>query len=182
MRVLVIGSAQCLYDDREKTAWAKPDRIYGANFAGIVCPDLDVWVMGHAEHAAMYQRKFLAWGRELPEIVLGLHTKHRMEEDAKVDRWEEPRFPDCVARRFDSGLFTTRVALGDGAAKVILCGIPLGVGSNLNGWTPERHSYAPYRRAWEEAFPHLEGRVKSASGFTRDLLGAPSRDWWNDEP
>jgi hypothetical protein len=182
MRALVLGSAECLYRDREDVAWAKPDRVYGANFAGIVCPDLDVWVIGHPEHAAMFQRKFLAWDRPLPEIILGLHRKDMMEEAARVDRWEEPRFPDCTAKRFDSGLFSTKVAVSDGATKVILCGVPLSIGANLNGWTPERHSYAPYRKAWEEAFPHIDGRVKSCSGFTRDLLGAPTRGWWNDEP
>jgi hypothetical protein len=180
MKALVLGSAECVYRDREDVSWAQFERTYGANFAGIICPDLDVWVIGHPEDGSKFQRMFKAWGRDLPQVVMGLHRQDKLDVTAHVDRWEDPRFPDCEAKRFDSGLFSTRVAIKDGATKVILCGVPLSVGSNLNGWTPPMHSYAPYRKAWEEAFPHLEGRVKSCSGFTRDLLGAPTREWWNE--
>jgi hypothetical protein len=181
MRALVLGSAQCLHADREAVDWAKPDRVYAVNFAGIIVPDADVWVMGHAEHVADYLRRFRAWGRPLPEIVAGTHRRHLMKgKPPKIDRFEEPIFEGQKSKRFDSGLMGVRVALGDGATKVIVCGIPLSVGANLNAWTPAAHTYATYRQAWEEALPHMRGKVKAVSGFPRSKLGAPSRAWWND--
>ena len=180
MRALVLGSADCLYTDRESVAWAKADKIYAVNYSGVLCRDADVWVIGHAEHLAMYQRKFLVSGRPFPEIVTGVHRRDKMEEDAHFDRWESPLFEGMTSRRFDSGLFGVRVAIKDGASKVILCGVPLSAGANLNGWTPEDHSYARYCAAWQEAVAHMSGRVKSCSGFTRDLLGGPTKEWWNE--
>jgi hypothetical protein len=180
MKALVLGSAECLYRDREDVFWAKPDRTYAVNFAGLLCPDADVWVTGHAELVGEYQRRFRAWHRPLPEMVAGLHNKNRIKDAPHIDRFAE--MFEGEVKRFDSSLLAVKVALDDGAGKVILCGVPLSIGSNFNGTTPLRHSYAPYRKAWEEAFPHIDGRVKSCSGFTRDLLGAPTREWWNDEP
>jgi hypothetical protein len=181
MRALVLGSAQCLHADREAVDWARPDRVYVVNFAGIIVPDADVWVIGHAEHVRDYQRRFLAWGRPLPEIVAGSHRRHLMTgRSPKIDRFESALFPGQTSRRFDSGLMGVRVALGDGATKVIVCGIPLSVGSNLNGWTPPAHSYARFRQAWDEALPHMRGKVKAVSGYPRSKLGAPTKAWWND--
>ncbi len=34
-----------------------------------------------------------------------------------------------------------------------------------------------YREAWTDALPEIAGRARSMSGWTRDLLGAPTADW-----
>jgi hypothetical protein len=76
-----------------------------------------------------------------------------------------------------SGLFAVQVALRKGHKKVIACGIPMTIeGSHFqrhinwqsaigfrNGWMTCRHEIAPY--------------VRSMSGWTREILGFPDKEW-----
>lgn len=78
-----------------------------------------------------------------------------------------------------SGLFAVKVALQDlGFAKVVLCGMPMTIGAGHfrtpNQPWPSAHRF---RVGWEEAFPSLEDRVRSMSGWTADLLGRPDEAW-----
>ncbi len=79
-----------------------------------------------------------------------------------------------------SGIFGAKVMMDDGY-RVILAGIPMnddphflhhetwkdgnwkGVGSFLPGF--------------EKATPHMLGKAKSMSGFTKQKLGAPTPEW-----
>lgn len=76
-----------------------------------------------------------------------------------------------------SGLLAVTVALYMGYEKVVLCGIPLDKQAahyNIN----EPWMDAPrYRHAWTKNMPCMRDRVKSMSGWTRNLLGAPTLEW-----
>ncbi|MGB3833799.1 MAG: hypothetical protein WA975_18260 [Mesorhizobium sp.] len=78
-----------------------------------------------------------------------------------------------------SGLFAVKVALQElGFAKAVLCGIPMSIeGAHFR--TPDRPwpSAIRHRAGWEQALPHLQGRVRSMSGWTATLLGTPDAEW-----
>lgn len=77
-----------------------------------------------------------------------------------------------------SGLFGVKAALQDlGFAKVVLCGIPMTMEGHFR--TPDRPwaSAMRHRAGWEQALPHLQGRVRSMSGWTAQLLGKPDAEW-----
>jgi hypothetical protein len=77
-----------------------------------------------------------------------------------------------------SGLFAVKVALEAGAERVVLAGVPLVASARhverpVGPWH-ERDSFVD---AWHIAEPHIAGRVKSMSGWTREFLGSVTEDW-----
>lgn len=55
--------------------------------------------------------------------------------------------------------------------KIVLCGCP------LEGVNSEKQEYANYRAGWEKHFDKISNHVRSVSGWTKELLGAPSEEW-----
>lgn len=81
-----------------------------------------------------------------------------------------------------SALFAVDVALRLlKADRVILAGCPIDDSPHYNG----RHTLNDngcrgvgfYREGWAKALPTIRHKVRSASGFTQALLGAPTADW-----
>lgn len=98
------------------------------------------------------------------------------------------RFPWRVEKEFwrgTSGLFAVQVAIKTlGFAGVIVAGVPIDhvagttyklepryAGKWANGYEDR------YRSGWRLALPHIKDRVRSMSGWTKELLGAPSKQW-----
>lgn len=81
-----------------------------------------------------------------------------------------------------SGMLCVTVARHLGFNRIMLAGVPM---TKLDGhyddpkpWTEARQ----YHNVWNRLAPALQGTVKSFSGFTRELLGAPSEEWLNADP
>jgi len=55
--------------------------------------------------------------------------------------------------------------------KAILCGCP------LEGVNAKRYSYKAFRKGWTTYAPLLKGSVRSMSGWTKEFLGEPTREW-----
>jgi hypothetical protein len=98
------------------------------------------------------------------------------------------RYPWIIIREQwagTSGLFGVQIALNElRFERVILAGVPMdhAAGTIYKLHPRYRGKWANgyedrYRRGWEKALPRLSGKVKSLSGWTRDLLGEPSKDW-----
>lgn len=175
MRALVLGAAPCLWADLRAVLPMGFDRCYAVNGAGVRWPLTDVWCTGHPEAMERWQRAVVAQGRPVPEVVAP-----RRHEGCKVDRveglfWDgQPR----DARRLSSAIYAVKVALADGAVRVVLCGVALDASGHLDASKAPGHDYAVYRRAFAWAKGAVfAGRVRAASGYLADLLGAPDREW-----
>lgn len=84
-----------------------------------------------------------------------------------------------------SGLFACFVGLGLGYDEIVLCGVPIDNSGHYwedpNGKTNFQREIADKhgrirgdgRRFWGNAAEKFDGRVKSMSGFTKELLGSP---------
>lgn len=80
-----------------------------------------------------------------------------------------------------SALYAVEIALKLGAEKIVLAGVPMDEGphyydtdlgiSALGEWLDL------YRSGWRCARPTIQGIVKSMSGWTRTVLGAPTKEW-----
>lgn len=77
-------------------------------------------------------------------------------------------------------MLATHVALEVGANRVMLCGIPLDPamphyhdGQKGKLWTEAKK----YHKHWVDSVTWFDGRVRSMSGWTADLLGIPSKRW-----
>ena len=85
----------------------------------------------------------------------------------------------CVVRPWggSSGLLATRVAVADlNSPKVVLCGVPQDDRAHFDRPGKWRHADS-FVESWEAIVPRIRDRVRSMSGWTREVFGAPTREW-----
>lgn len=169
---LVLGSADCLFHDAQAVArWAHETRplTIAVNDAGWVWPGrVDHWVTLHAENLPALIAKrppdgYETWSRPKDD---GIETDHRLHH------WGVG----------SSGLFAVTVALHLGCEKVVLCGMPMDsrpYAMDHDKWVGAWPSSEVeiHRDGWTYHLSKMKGHVKSLSGWTRELLGAPTEEW-----
>ena len=165
MILLALGGAGGVWDELEEARSIYPDADVGAvNEAGRdYTGTLTAWATLHVD-------KFHPWQRHREQK--GLNTDYIAVSNKghplpRVDRVERELWSGT------SGLYLCQVAiLTLGYDLVICCGMPL---------TDTPHYFdsgkwwaAPnYRRGWKEAVNHIGPKIRSMSGWTRDLVGHP---------
>ena len=178
---LVLGGARCVYADVEAA-------LALGHFDGVVaCNDITTrWPGPLAAAVSKHPERWAGWlnqradaGHAPPaRIFAHLEVRNATPKALRhVTDFTEFRFPGQTGTG-SSGLFALKVALVDlGFDRAVLCGVPISemAGHVTNGpvWSDAPH----YREAWTEAAPEIIGRARSMSGWTRDLLGAPTADW-----
>lgn len=180
---LVLGGADCLSADVEAfRALADPAdcTVIAVNDAGFLFPGrLDHWATLHPEE--------LAWRR---------WRRQRRGYPGGYQTWIRP-YPIGMQKReeaFDhvmpgwgagsSGLFAVGVALeGLGLRHVVLCGVPMDARGH-EARDPRRvwNGWVGYQGEWARRADQLRPWVRSMSGWTRSLLGAPLPEWLPERP
>lgn len=201
---LVLGFAECVADDVQalEEMLGRPwDGITVAvNDAGWWWPRrLDYWCSLHSEH-------FEAPTREHPDRKgwrkrrAGLGYPDGYKTVAAAGHEARGGAVDLVLGR------AMRDGLSEGSSgllgiqwgltmqpKVVSCGIPMDRRPHHRGTTAEglfktaneeadHKKLATFRRLWEQEAVRLQGRVKSMSGWTRELFGAPTLEWLHEQP
>ena len=172
---LVLGSARTAIEDIQ----AAKDLV---RYEGlVVCNDMIArWpgpvtaaVSLHAEKMAEWLRRRKGAGHPVPARVF--------VPDRAAARYPAGEATGSLlpgqSNSGSSGLFAVKVALVDlGFDKAVCAGIPMTLTAHLGDREPwsgaERH-----RAGWKEAEVFLRRRVRSMSGWTKMLLGAPDTDW-----
>lgn len=172
LTALVLGGASCVWDDAAAAQDLFSPGIVvavndiGARWAG----RLDYWCSLHPD-------KMQAWCKGRMERGLkpaGCHVGHEMHPG--IDKVIDYRWPGMNASG-SSGLFAVKVALDHGADRVVLAGVPM---------KPEQaHFFAgatwsdcqSFIDGWHDALPFIKDKVRSMSGYTKQILGAPSPEW-----
>lgn len=189
---LVIGCAACVWDDiKSAKALGSYDKTYCVKAIGIHYPDtFDFWVTLHPEAMDGYElqryRLGLPNGYQIvapPSHELGMHGRK-----GNIGRRVSYLWPNADgSASASSGIYGVKVALEDGCDRIVLAGIP---------FTPEGGHFMPESKTvqgqvrgvvwsghssfvsvFNETVPRLKGKVKSMSGHTMEVLGAPSRGW-----
>lgn len=75
-----------------------------------------------------------------------------------------------------SGLYAVKVGLEMGYNKIILCGVPMTESNHFLRQRPWK-TCRQFLPKWIQYRAQLDSKVRSMSGFTRDLLGAPTQEW-----
>lgn len=137
------------------------------NDAGVSHPDpLHHWVSLHPD-------TFETWERKRGELMFEL-------DYVKWSQTARPRHGTRAVRKWrdgSSGLTALDVALNEaGCAGAILCGVPLDASVNVFRGRPWSE-WKRYRYGFQKARPQFGDRVRSMSGWTRELIGAPSPEW-----
>lgn len=167
MIALVLGGATCVVDDFDAALNMGPfDGILGCNHVGIHWPGrFDAWCSLHADKL---KRPWVEGRRRrgLPDhkALIGIgDTEHRFAGQTGPG---------------SSGLFALKVALVDlGFDRAVLCGMPMSPAAAHFDDPASWAAAEQYHQGWRDALPHIAHRVRSMSGWTRDLLGAPDADF-----
>jgi len=165
--LLILGYAACLFDDLAALGPLNCD-VMAVNRAGLVVSALDHWVSLHPDQLAGFAAARAAAG------LAGGFTSWAPDPGPGIDR-----VTTDVERFGTSSLYAVRIALHKlGYRRVILAGVPLDDAQPYADGSPIPRHLGGHRIAWHHAVPEMEGRVRSLSGWTRSLLGAPSPAWW----
>lgn len=171
LRALVLGGAGTLPADRAAALELfEPDLVIACNHAGRDEPRVDHWCSMHPNMLTHWLARRRQLGRADPQCCW--HPDFRSKQAPK----------DIATRGIanwggSSGLLCVGVALELGCTHVVLAGVPLdkmaGHYDDPKPWVEARQ----YRWAWERRKELMEGRVKSMSGWTAELLGKPTGEW-----
>lgn len=176
---LVVGCAEGVWEDVEEARkLGDYDAFYVCKMAGIQWDEgFFHWMTLHPEFMAGYKEERKKLG--LPdsyEVTGPLKEECGMHGAHPLDRRVSYRWPEMTSSG-STGLFAVKVALDtDGHHGIVLAGVPMTSTNHfLRGkpW-PHRDSFIP---AWEKAQARIKDRVRSVSGWTREMLGAPTREW-----
>jgi len=171
---LVLGGASCLHDDITAYIGAV-DGCVACNDAGAEWSgDLDGWVSLHPQ---FFTGKGWLDKRQGPPPKR-LFAHHAANKAVQIGRYPpgieftDYQFPE-QHRSGSSGLFAAKVALIDlGFDRAVLCGVPMDPRPHFfdrEDWK----SAEGFRGAWLAVPQEYRDRIRSMSGWTRVLLGAP---------
>lgn len=191
MRVLVVGCASDVWRDVETAQrLGSYDAVYCVKQMGIHWPDsFSVWATLHPESMDEYESERVKLGHPSgyeivapPAKEVGMHGKK-----GRVSRRVTYKWPG-MGSSASSGIYAVKVALDDGADKVVLAGVPMQ--ADAGHFLPKSRTVTHRRvrgQVWAEhgqfmvglnyALPFLRERVRSVSGHTREILGAPTPEW-----
>ena len=77
----------------------------------------------------------------------------------------------CEPPSGSSALLGVLAGIQLGYKKIIVCGCPL-IGVNH-----KQYDYAKFQKGWTAKLNEIKDKTRSMSGWTRDLLGAPTEKW-----
>lgn len=170
----VLGSGDTLHDDLARAlAIVTPDLWLAANHAGRDHDGLlDHWCTMHPEKMAGWVQERRDQGR--PDAGMLWRPQHK-QPGRNLTMQNAPSWGGS------SGLLCVTVALMFcDASHVVLCGVPLEAENKHYDDTRRVWAEAPrYRHAWVKHQEKMRVRVRSMSGWTRQLLGDPTEEWLN---
>jgi hypothetical protein len=174
---LILGGAACLWEDvgaaltllgappatENEASWPAGPVIAtneaGAAWAGC----LDHWVTRHPEKLGTWQA--LRRVRGYPDGYEVCSNQAWSGVDVVIAPWGST-----------SGLLAVARARGLGVRRAVLCGIPMTVTAHFFDAKPWRNAGNAWR-GWAANEHKMRGWVRSMSGRTRDMLGAPTLRW-----
>jgi hypothetical protein len=169
---MVLGSsADWLEDAVVVRTLVEPDIVVAVNQAAVH------W-RGSVDHmATMHPELVPKWLTERAKLGLPRPRSLWCPAGRPRPRLDGYEFSEAPAWGGSSGLLAVAVALQLGASHVICAGVPLMPNAahfhDKRKWPDARR----YHSAWERKLPVLKDRVRSCSGWTRELLGAPTAEW-----
>jgi len=174
---LVLGGASDVWYDLSMWEYGTFGRpweglIVAANDIGCHWPrPLDHWVTMHAEKLEgwkktraekSYPRPYATWGR----------LRHSALVDYHIRPWAAG----------STGMLAVQIALMLGCQRVVICGMPMTATPHFveSGEFPVNSAWEEahlHHDAWERSTKYFDDHVRSMSGWTRELLGSPTRTW-----
>lgn len=180
MRALILGGAADVWGDETAArdlaimARAPFDAVICCNDAGAVYQGggFLAWVSLHPDKfAPQWLPARRAKGLRDPEIIAG-HKQAAGVNYVESYAWTEMENTGSGS----SGLFAVKIALGLGFDRIVLAGVPMGEKQG-RFFDPAPWRGEHFKAAWHRVRERIAPNVRSVSGWTRELLGAPDAEW-----
>lgn len=170
---LVLGGAKCVFDDLQRALdmFGEPDVIIGVKDIWIEYPRIDHVATFHLDRIPRELEKRRKLGYKDPQCIWTFKGVPLIRIPIPIK---------TINTRGGSSGFLGALAGRELTDKVVLAGIPL---DPTMPHYHDRRRKQPFKDAtrylptWEKALPLLQGRVKSMSGNTKQLLGEPTKEW-----
>jgi hypothetical protein len=181
---LVVGGARCVWRDLDAAlSLGKYDAVLCVNDIGTVFEDrIDFWCTLHPEKFKPWQavRAVNGFNNDYIAVCHELNPELGKRDNLpRIDKSIDYRYPGMDGSG-SSGLFAVKVAQDHGFNRIVLAGIPMKADEahffDDKVWT-ERDQFLV---AWKIARPAIKDAVRSMSGWTRQLLGAPTSLWLSE--
>lgn len=171
LTALILGGALTLHDDKRRALeMFSPQLIIACNHAARdEDGPVDAWASMHPDLFPMWIKERRRCGR--PPAGSYWHARHRISPIPSTA---------IESRGGSSGLLCVMVALELGVTHAVLAGIPMV--DTANHYDNPRKRWADARNylpAWKRNLPVMKDRIRSMSGYTMGLLGAPDEAWFN---
>lgn len=190
-RAVVVGSAKCAPSDFARFALEgysqRPHLVIAVNEAFRWLRRFDAWVTLHPEKMAKWYREAQFKGTNLTNVRIFVPLLDADDMANLASKGADPRLNLPNLNRIawhsgdglsgSSGMFGVRVAKNLSCDRILLAGVPMDTQPHVGSTDPWTGS-SEFVAAWRAAEPKLKGKVKSMSGFTRELLGEPTLHWW----
>jgi hypothetical protein len=180
--LVILGGASCVWKDYKEAQTI----LRNQHVSLLAINDVIVHINEDFDYAAtLHPEKVQDWinqrkARNLspPKKVFSFREYYEAVTDVTDYRWNGT---DGAYSSGSSGLFSIKVGIELGYNKIVLCGIPmdqkLGHFFDENAW----EQADLYKRAWLLNKENLMDKVRSMSGWTREMLGFPTSDWIEKE-
>lgn len=168
--LLVVGSAPCVWDDLDNFfALEHPHDVCVINEIGRFYPC-------SFKHAFSFHAQLLIEYGYAGKAIC--HSVNRNKPTGIDYAWRLSRTSGS------SSLMAARIALRHwGYKRVVVAGVPINNDGHLAGLAThdKTGNYTGiFLAAWEKFHPELKNFLRSMSGNTRDIYGAPAKEWLND--
>ena len=164
--IVLIGCAPCWKDDLDNLKAIIDD--FDVMAVGMDCPyngHIQYFVTYHQEDIPIYKMRKRNANYDSNFLVIS----HK--QNIEVDIIELHKNPTG-----SSALLGVVAVIRLGYKKIILCGCPM-EGPNKNKFAK---SYNHFQRGWMSRFAEIKDFTRSMSGYTREILGKPIKEWIND--
>lgn len=175
---LVLGGAANVYDDMHAALrlFGEPDVYVGVKDIGWEHPKVTHWCSYHVDRIPRELEKRRSLGYPDPERIWTY-------KGVRAPKMQVPVYFHKV-RGGSSGLLGAYVGTIV-AERAVLCGIPMDM--DMPHYHMRKHGKAwkegrLYKPHWQSAESELKNKVKSMSGWTKELLGEPSWEWVHGRP
>lgn len=140
--------------------------------------ELDVWATLHAEKLPGWVRQRAENGFP-PARAIAAHAGNSEQGNPRsypVDHIIDYCWPGMNASG-SSGLFAVKVAIELGFDRIVLCGVPMRAADAHFFDSQPWGEVESFTAAWPVALPFIADKTRSMSGWTQELLGAPTPEW-----
>jgi hypothetical protein len=180
LSALVIGSADGCFEEAQEALklWGdgEPDAIAVLNDSFPRWPGrVDYLPTLHAENVEGWLMAREQAGYSMGAQVWSYHRTH----DGRLPGAHIYPLVKHIASDWagSSGLYAVRVLLLEKFERIVLAGVPMeskaGHILRKKPWTGAEG----FRNGWKHRLPEIKNKVRSCSGWTQGLLGAPTAEW-----